>query len=162
VLSVFRPVPAVFSRSTQICLAVLVACATMLSISVAAAPTADAAATSTQRVGALAVAKAQYGDPYRYGAAGPNAFDCSGLTYYSFRMKGVSIPRTSEGQRTGLRKIAKADKRPGDLILFVSSSGRAYHSSIYAGYGKIVHVSKPGTTVRRSSIWTSRYVVRRP
>ena len=94
-LAVIRPVPAVFSRSTQICLAVLVACATMLSISVAAAPTADAAATSTQRVGALAVAKAQYGDPYRYGAAGPNAFDCSGLTYYSFRMKGVYIPRTA-------------------------------------------------------------------
>ena len=161
-LAVIRPVPAVFSRSTQICLAILVTCATMLSISVASAPTANAATTSTQRSGALAVAKAQYGDPYRYGAAGPNAFDCSGLTYYSFRMKGVSIPRTSEGQRTGLRRIAKADKRPGDLILFVNSYGHAYHSSIYAGYGKIVHVSKPGTTVRRSAIWTSHYVVRRP
>jgi cell wall-associated NlpC family hydrolase len=161
VLAVIRPVPAAFSRSTQICLAVLLACTTMVSVSVASAPAADAA-TSTQRVGALAVAKAQYGDPYRYGAAGPNAFDCSGLTYYSFRMKGISIPRTAEGQRIGLRKIAKANKRPGDLILFVSSSGRAYHSSIYAGYGKIVHVSKPGTTVRRASIWTSRYVVRRP
>jgi cell wall-associated NlpC family hydrolase len=156
-----RPVPAVFSRSAQICLAILVAAATMLSITVASAPAAGAA-TSTQRLGALAVAKAQYGDPYRYGAVGPNAFDCSGLTYYSFRMKGVSIPRTSEGQRTGLRKVAKADKRRGDLIIFVDSYGRAYHSSIYAGYGKIVHVSKPGTTVRRSAIWTSRYVVRRP
>jgi cell wall-associated NlpC family hydrolase len=161
VLAVIRPVPAAFSRSTQIYLAVLLACTTMVSVSVASAPPADAA-TSTQRVGALAVAKAQYGDPYRYGAAGPNAFDCSGLTYYSFRMKGISIPRTAEGQRIGLRRITKANKRPGDLILFVSSSGRAYHSSIYAGYGKIVHVSKPGTTVRRASIWTSRYVVRRP
>jgi cell wall-associated NlpC family hydrolase len=162
VLAVIRPVQAVLSRSTQTWLIILLACTTMVSISVASAPTAHASTTSTQRLGALAVAKAQYGDPYRYGAVGPNAFDCSGLTYYSFRMKGVSIPRTSEGQRTGLRKVAKADKRRGDLIIFVNSYGRAYHSSIYAGYGRIVHVSKPGTTVRRSSIWTSRYVVRRP
>ena len=127
------------------------------------APSTPAAATTaTEAQQIVRIAKAQYGDPYRYGAVGPNAFDCSGLTYYSFRMKGVSIPRTSEGQRTGLRKVAKADKRRGDLIIFVNSDGRAYHSSIYAGYGKIVHVSKPGTTVRRSAIWTSRYVVRRP
>src|SRR5215210_2072453 len=53
VLAVIRPVPAVFSRSTQICLVILLACTTMLSISVASAPTANAAATSTQRLGAL-------------------------------------------------------------------------------------------------------------
>ena len=133
----------------------------MLTVGIVAAPTASAA-TSTQRLGALAVAKAQYGDPYRYGATGPNAFDCSGLTSFAFRKKGITIPRTADGQRRGLRAVAKSNRQKGDLILFVSGSGRAYHAAIYAGDNKIVHVSKPGTTVRRSSIWTSRYVVRRP
>src|SRR5688500_14733207 len=154
-------VRAALSRTTQSVSATLLALATAIAI-IVGFPTAADAATSTQRLGALAVAKAQYGDPYRYGAAGPSAFDCSGLTYYSFRRKGVTIPRTSEGQRTGLRAVAKSNRQRGDLILFVNSNGRAYHSSIYAGDNKIVHVSKPGTTVRKSSIWTSRYVVRRP
>ena len=159
--SVISSVQAALSRSSKAVLATTLALASVLTVAVASAPAANAA-TSTQRLGALAVAKAQYGDPYRYGAAGPNAFDCSGLTSYSFRMKGVTIPRTADGQRKNLRAVAKANRQRGDLILFVNSYGRAYHAAIYAGDNTIVHVSKPGTTVRRSTIWTSRYVVRRP
>jgi len=46
-------------------------------------------------------AKQQLGKAYKYGAEGPNAFDCSGLTYYVYKHFGYSIPRDSEGQGFG-------------------------------------------------------------
>lgn len=114
-----------------------------------------------QRLHAMRVALAQRGDAYKYGAEGPNAFDCSGLTMYSYKKSGRTIPRTSDQQKAGLRAIAKADKQRGDIIVFVKG-GDAYHVGIYVGHNKIVHASKPGTPVKVDPIWTSSYVVRRP
>jgi cell wall-associated NlpC family hydrolase len=125
---------------------------------------AEAAATRTtqeQRLRAMRVALAQRGDRYRYGATGPNAFDCSGLTSFSYRRVGRRIPRTTDQQKAGLRAVAKSAKRRGDIILFVHG-GNAYHAGIFVGRNKIVHASRPGTPVKVDRIWTSRYVVRRP
>ncbi len=117
--------------------------------------------TKKQRIRAMRVALAQRGDPYRYGATGPNAFDCSGLTMYSYKRVGRTIPRTTDQQKAGLRGIRKTDKRRGDLIVFVNG-GNAYHVGIYVGHNKIVHASRSGTPVKVDRIWTSSYVVRRP
>lgn len=117
--------------------------------------------TENQRLRAMRIALAQRGDRYRYGATGPNAFDCSGLTKFSYRRVGRSIPRTTDGQKARLRGVAKAAKRRGDIILFVRG-GNAYHAGVYLGRNKIVHASRPGTPVKVDRIWTSRYVVRRP
>lgn len=125
---------------------------------------AEAASTTTsasQRVRAMKVALAQRGDPYRYGAAGPSAFDCSGLTSYSYRQVGRSIPRTTDQQKNGLRAVAQSDKQRGDIIIFVNGSD-AYHAGIYIGNNRIVHSSRSGTPVKVDRIWTSAYVVRRP
>ena len=125
---------------------------------------AEAAATRTthdQRLRAMRVALAQRGDRYRYGATGPHAFDCSGLTKFSYRKVGRSIPRTTRQQKAGLRAVAKSAKQRGDIILFVHG-GSAYHAGVYVGKNKIVHASRPGTPVKVDRIWTSRYVVRRP
>lgn len=125
---------------------------------------AEAAKTHTgkdQRVRAMKVALAQRGDPYRYGAAGPNAFDCSGLTKFAYGRVGRSIPRTTDQQKAGLRAVAKSAKRRGDIILFVNG-GNAYHAGVYIGKNKIVHSSRSGTPVKVDRIWTSSYVVRRP
>lgn len=125
---------------------------------------AEAAASRTtakERLRAMKVALAQRGDPYRYGADGPNAFDCSGLTKFSYGRVGRSIPRTTDQQKAGLRAVGKKAKRKGDIILFVKS-GDAYHAGVYVGRNRIVHASKPGTPVRVAKIWTSSYVVRRP
>lgn len=125
---------------------------------------ADAATTRTtakQRGRAMRVALAQRGDPYRYGAVGPHAFDCSGLTKFSYGRVGRHIPRTTDGQKAGLRAIAKSAKHRGDIILFVIG-GNAYHAGVYIGNGRIVHASRPGTPVKVDRIWTSSYVVRRP
>jgi cell wall-associated NlpC family hydrolase len=125
---------------------------------------AEAATTRTsakERVRAMRVALAQRGDPYRYGAAGPNAFDCSGLTKYSYGRVGRRIPRTTDQQKAGLRRVAKSSKRRGDIILFVRG-GDAYHAGVYIGKNRIVHASRSGTPVKVDRIWTSSYVVRRP
>ena len=125
---------------------------------------ADAATTHTsqhQRLRAMKVALAQRGDPYRYGADGPNAFDCSGLTKFSYGRVGRSIPRTTDQQKAGLRAVSKSAKKRGDIILFVDH-GDAYHAAVYIGKNKIVHSSRSGTPVKVDRIWTSSYVVRRP
>jgi cell wall-associated NlpC family hydrolase len=105
-------------------------------------------------VRALRVAAAQKGDPYRYGAAGPNAFDCSGLTSYAFRKAGVAIPRTSSAQRGAARRISASAARPGDLV-FMTSGGRISHVGLYAGHHQILHSPYAGTRVRKERIWTS-------
>jgi cell wall-associated NlpC family hydrolase len=117
--------------------------------------------SAKQRLHAMRVALAQRGDPYRYGATGPGAFDCSGLTQFSYRRSGRSIPRTTDQQKAGLRSVARSNKRKGDIILFVNG-GNAYHAAVYIGNGRIVHASRSGTPVKVDPIWTSSYVVRRP
>ena len=125
---------------------------------------AEAVSTRTsqdQRLRAMKVALAQRGDPYRYGASGPNAFDCSGLTKFSYGRVGRSIPRTTDQQKASLRAVSKSAKKRGDIILFVNG-GDAYHAAVYVGKNRIVHASRSGTPVKVDRIWTSSYVVRRP
>ena len=83
---------------------------------------------SAKRELAVRVALEQRGDRYRYGAAGPNAFDCSGLMYYTWRHAGKAIPRTSSAQRRWTRNVGWAHKLPGDLLFY---SG---HAAMYVGY----------------------------
>jgi cell wall-associated NlpC family hydrolase len=83
---------------------------------------------SGKRARAVRVALAQRGDRYRYGASGPNAFDCSGLTSYAWRKAGVRIPRTSSGQRRWTRAVSRSRKLPGDLLLYGG------HAAMYVGY----------------------------
>ena len=128
----------------------------------AEAATSQRSHTSYQlRVTAMKVALAQRGDPYRHGAAGPSAFDCSGLTKYSYGREGRSLPRTTDELKAELAPVAKSDRAPGDIIIFVRG-GDAYHAAIYLGNNRIVHASRPGTPVKTEKIWTSSYVVRRP
>ncbi|MDQ1535813.1 MAG: hypothetical protein QOE58_206 [Actinomycetota bacterium] len=126
---------------------------------IAPAQPADAATTIGQR--AVTIAAQQHGKPYRYGAAGPKAFDCSGLTLYVYKRLGKKLPHNTEAQRRAFRAVSKKHMRAGDLVLFTSSSGRAYHVGIYAGGGKIWHAPQPGARVKLARIWDSHYVVRR-
>jgi len=115
----------------------------------AAAP----ASAATIEGRALTIAESKHGDPYIWGAAGPDAFDCSGLTYYSFRHAGRSLPRTAQAQYDSVEHISKSRVRPGDLVFF-HSSGYVYHVGIYAGRDEIWHSPHPGAQVRRERIWT--------
>lgn len=109
---------------------------------------------------AVRVARNQIGDPYRYGAAGPSAFDCSGLTSYAFGRSRINLPRTSGGQAAHARRISKSNMRRGDLIFFYDGGG-VYHVGIYLGrrHGKrmILHSSQSGRPVQRDPLWTSKW-----
>lgn len=93
---------------------------------------------------AVAYAFAQLGKPYVWGGAGPNVFDCSGLTSQAWLHAGVPIPRTSEEQWAQLTKVPLDALRPGDLIIYFSG---ASHVAIYIGGGEVIQAPHPGAYV---------------
>ena len=99
---------------------------------------------SSKGAKALAFAKRQLGDRYRYGGTGPSAWDCSGLTRGAWKHAGKKIPRTSQGQSRYGKKITKSQLKKGDLVFFYSGKS---HVGIYAGKGKVIHASRPGKPV---------------
>jgi len=110
---------------------------------------------------AMSIAAAQKGDPYGYGAAGPNRFDCSGLTFYSFRKAGCrGIPRTSSAQAGWARHVSRANLRRGDLVFF-TSGGHVYHVGVFAGrkhgHPLVLHSPYTGARVRTDRIWTNSW-----
>lgn len=139
---------------------VVLACALSAAASgtLAAAP-AEAARSHPHVKKALQVARAQKGDPYRYGANGPKAFDCSGLSQYAYKKAGVRIPRTSDAQAKYVRRLKNKDNiRPGDFMFFANGGG-VYHLGLFTGRwlgGRrmILHASRSGTPVKVDRVWT--------
>jgi len=117
--------------------------------------TAAPASAATIEGRALTIAASKHGDPYIWGAAGPDAFDCSGLTYYSFQHAGKRLPRTAQAQYDSVEHIPRSRARPGDLVFFHTPGGYVYHVGIYAGQNEIWHSPHPGAQVRRERIWTA-------
>ena len=99
------------------------------------------------------------GAPYRYGAAGPSSFDCSGFTMYVFGKFGISLPHNAASQYGAVRHVSQSRKQIGDLIFFTGSSG-IYHVGIYAGNGRMWAATHTGDYVRLESLHAS-YVVGR-
>ncbi|MFC0313831.1 C40 family peptidase [Gordonia phosphorivorans] len=98
---------------------------------------------------ALRAAESKIGSPYSYGAVGPNAFDCSGLVYWSYKQAGKTVPRDSYGQLGGGTPVASlASARPGDVLIFNGGG----HAGIYAGNGMFVHSSTYGVPVKRDKV----------
>lgn len=103
---------------------------------------------------AVDAAVSQVGKPYRFGAAGPDAYDCSGLTSWAWRQAGVTIPRTSSQQYAWTKSISRSQLQPGDLIFF--GRGRVSHVAMYIGNGRVVEAPYTGNNVRISSTALSR------
>jgi cell wall-associated NlpC family hydrolase len=99
---------------------------------------------------AVQTALAQVGDPYVYGAAGPDAFDCSGLTMYSWAAAGVSLSHSSSVQAGTGTQVSLSDLMPGDLIFYYSPIS---HVAMYIGHGMIVHAPHPGENVQVVSMY---------
>lgn len=110
---------------------------------------------STRGEIALAFGRAQLGEPYVYGATGPNRWDCSGLTQAAWRAAGVSIPRTTYTQVKIGQRVARSDLRLGDLVFFYGS--RPSHVGLYAGNGMVLNAPRPGKTVSYSKISSMPY-----
>ncbi|MFE3104920.1 C40 family peptidase [Nocardia tengchongensis] len=100
------------------------------------------------RRAAVDAAMSRVGDPYVYGAAGPDAFDCSGLVQWSYAQAGVSLPRTSYDQANTGSPVSYDSLEPGDVVSFYGGS----HSGIYIGDGNVVHASTSGQPVKVAPI----------
>ncbi len=96
------------------------------------------------------IALGKLGAPYRWGAAGPDAFDCSGFTMWVYAQVGVSLPHSSRAQMQCGERVSRANLRPGDLVFF----GRTvvHHVGIYIGGGMYVHAPHTGDVVKISSV----------
>jgi cell wall-associated NlpC family hydrolase len=106
-------------------------------------------------------ALAQLGDPYQWGATGPDRFDCSGLTSSAYRAAGVTIPRVSRAQWGAGPHVAVANLLPGDLVFYgdnPSNPATIHHVGMYIGNGLMVHAPHTGDVVRVASIWRESYV----
>ena len=109
-------------------------------------------ASATDAVG---LAAGLIGKPYVWGAEGPRAFDCSGLTKWSYAKVGKRLSRTAQGQWKQTIHIKKSHRRAGDLVFFFHGR-HAYHVAIYAGHGMIWHAPRPGKKVKKVKLWTSK------
>jgi murein DD-endopeptidase MepM/ murein hydrolase activator NlpD len=99
---------------------------------------------------AVEFALAQIGDPYVWAAAGPDSWDCSGLTMAAWAAAGKSLPHYSAAQYLQTTPITEAQLRPGDLVFWSGGSGpnAIFHVALYLGNGQVVHAPRPGTSVR--------------
>ena len=114
------------------------------------------------RVGrAMGIAAAQRGKPYVYGASGPRAFDCSGLTSFAFHRAGFrGMPRTAAAQAHFARHISRGQMHRGDLIFFTGGGG-VYHVGLFAGFRHghrlVLHAPYPGQHVEVQPLWTNAW-----
>lgn len=116
-------------------------------------PNVEATNPNAQR--AVDAALSQIGKPYVYAAAGPDSYDCSGLTMWAWAQAGVSLPHNSGAQYAATPRIDSSDLEPGDLLFFGSP---IHHVSMYIGNGQMVEAPYTGQYVRVVSIGRSDYV----
>ncbi|MBU8871749.1 MAG: C40 family peptidase [Gemmatimonadales bacterium] len=115
----------------------------------------------TLGIQAATLARDQIGKQYQWGAAGPDRFDCSGLTHYVFGNLGVDLPRVSREQARMGQKIGRSELQSGDLVFFSTSGSTINHVGIYLDNGKFVHAPRKHTPVRTDSLndswWRQRF-----
>ena len=100
---------------------------------------------------AVQFAKSQLGKPYKWGATGPNSFDCSGLVYWVAKKLGKTVPRTSRQQSTYGKAVSKSNLQAGDCVFFANKNG-VHHVGIYIGNGEYIHAPKTGDVVKISKL----------
>ena len=105
------------------------------------APTTEPSAPADGTAGgkAAALAKELLGKPYKYGSAGPDAFDNSGFLYYCYGQNGVTVPRRTGDLAKQGTEVAKENLLPGDAVFFWSeTAGNVEFAGIYVGDGKFI------------------------
>lgn len=98
----------------------------------------------------------EMGKPYKWGAIGPNSYDCSGLVYTLYGKLGISLPRVSRDQAKAGAYVSKDSLQYGDLVFFAADGKTVNHVGIYVGSGKFVHAPSTGDVVKTSTL-TSGY-----
>jgi peptidoglycan DL-endopeptidase CwlO len=125
--------------------------ASAVGISPSSAAVSGGAVTAAQLTAALRAAESRRGLPYVWGAAGPAAFDCSGLVQWSFAQAGVSMPRVAADQAQAGVAVPVSQLQPGDLLFYhtdPTDPGYISHVAIYLGNGWMIQAPQPGMNVQ--------------
>jgi peptidoglycan DL-endopeptidase CwlO len=101
---------------------------------------------------AINYARAQLGKPYQWGGAGPNSFDCSGLTMMAWAQAGVYFPHLAQAQYDMTARVSIANLLPGDLV-FYGTPSNVYHVGLYIGSGDMIDAPATGQVVSIQSIY---------
>jgi peptidoglycan DL-endopeptidase CwlO len=101
----------------------------------------------------LRYACSQLGKPYVFGGAGPNSFDCSGLTMMAYKQIGINLSHYVPNQYSASRRVSRADLQPGDLVFFNHND----HMGMYVGNGKFIQAPHTGDVVKISSLSDAYY-----
>jgi cell wall-associated NlpC family hydrolase len=106
---------------------------------------------------AIDAAKSVIGAQYVFGTAGPDTFDCSGLTLWAYAKAGIYLPHSSQMQYDSFPKVSRDQLQPGDLIFFFSP---IHHVAIYLGGNSMIDTVHPGAdgAVAIRSVWWDLYV----
>jgi cell wall-associated NlpC family hydrolase len=135
--------------------------ATFTTASTTTSTTASAASIRQAKAAkVIALAKKYSGRPYRWGAAGPKAFDCTGYTKFIYKKIGVKLPHSGAQGKKG-KKVSRKNAIPGDLVIFRDSSGRVFHVGIYAGKNKMYDAPTYGKKTGKHRIWSKHVEFRR-
>jgi cell wall-associated NlpC family hydrolase len=110
---------------------------------------------SGRAAAAVRFAMAQVGKAYSYGASGPNAYDCSGLTMRAWGTAGVGLPHSSSAQQGSGVRVSESQLQPGDLVFYYSPVS---HVGMYIGNGLIVNAENPSSGVRVTGLHSMPYV----
>lgn len=93
----------------------------------------------------IQIARTKLGCRYVWGATGPNTFDCSGFTQWTYKQLGINIPRTSGAQMSGAkRKVSVSQARVGDILW------KSGHVGMYIGDNKYIHAPHTGDVIKIS------------
>src|SRR5215469_7530779 len=106
-------------------------------------------------VQALRWALTKVGDPYVWGAAGPSAFDCSGLVMWAYAQVGISLMHFTGDQWNEGEHISRSELEPGDLVFFFPTIS---HVGLYIGNGLMVDAPTFGVPVHVEPVFWSAYV----
>jgi cell wall-associated NlpC family hydrolase len=96
----------------------------------------------------------QIGKPYVWDAAGPDSYDCSGLTMAAWATVGVSMEHYTGSQFAAFPKVPRDQLQPGDLV-FWNNMG---HEGMYIGDGRVIHAPQPGENVKISTMTQLDYI----
>jgi len=104
---------------------------------------------------ALRAALSRRGDPYIWGAAGPDAFDCSGLVVWAFAQEGITLPHYTGYLWNSGMHVSRDNLEPGDLVFFFADLS---HVGMYIGNGLMVAAPSTGQTVQVQAVFWNAYV----
>lgn len=113
---------------------------------VASANISSGAASNNYGNSVLSAAYSRLGTPYKWGAEGPNAFDCSGFVKWCYARVGVNLPHSSGAQKNAGTQISVSQAQPGDILW------KSGHVGIYIGNGQYIHAPRTGDVVKISSV----------